>query len=400
MNERTLMDDPARVSEIVAALRRAGSFALDLEFVSESRYIPELSLVQVGWGDPDSPAVAAIDPLAVDVEPVAQLLADPEVEKVLHAAQADLALLGQRFAVAGRNVFDTQIAAAYLGIGDQIGYGNLVQKVLGVTLDKGAQFTQWSRRPLDDEQIRYALDDVRYLPEIRRRLGEQLDARRRMAWVREESQRLAAANAERPKPEEIYRKIKGWDRMAPRSQGVVRVLAAWRERRALAGNKPPQWVLQDRVLLEIARRPPKKLADFERVRGIKEGFVRRHGRELLERVREGLAHPLEPSPRPPALSDEQKVQSSMVSAIVQAMSREAGVAPRFVASRDEVEALVRWWGSGDRELASAPELGILTGWRRQLAGQPVLDWLAGRTSIVAAADGIELRTVESPQGQR
>ncbi len=377
------MSEPIReaggVREVGEAVRRAGAFCLDLEFVSESRYVPELCLVQVSWGDPEAPELAAIDPLAADPRPVLEAVADPAVETVFHAAQADLALLAQRFALAGRNVYDTQIAAAFLGLGDQIGYAGLIASLLGVELDKGAQFTDWCRRPLSDEQLRYALDDVRYLaaawPELRRRLEEA----GRLPWVEEETERLAVSAATRTPPEEMYRRVKGWNRLRGRALGALRSLAAWRERLALEENRPPSWILQDRSMIEVARRAPSDERELAGIRGVKGGTVHHHGREIVRAVREGARSTPEGEARVRPLPDRARSWGVLLAGLVTARSKEAGIAPRFVATRDEVEALVRWWVDGDR--SEEPPLPILSGWRRALAGEALLGWLQGETTI-------------------
>ncbi|HUS66458.1 MAG TPA: HRDC domain-containing protein, partial [Kofleriaceae bacterium] len=262
-----LTTDADRVAEIARAIAQAGSFALDLEFRSEHRYVPDLALVQVAWGDPDAPEVAAIDPLAVDPRPVFDVVADASVETLAHAARQDLGLLAQSYGVEARGLLDTQIAAAFAGLADQIGYGKMVQHLLGVPIDKGSQHTDWTRRPLSERQIAYALDDVRHLPAAWRALRERLDGAGRTAWVREESARLAAATARRRPPEEAYHAIGGWNSLRGASLATLRALAAWREREALASNTPPSWLVPDPALLERARRPP-RAADLARVRGL------------------------------------------------------------------------------------------------------------------------------------
>ncbi len=377
-SERTVTD-PAGVAALAETLRSAGTVAMDLEFVSESRYLPELCLVQVGWGDPEDADVAAIDPLAVDPTPVVALVADPEVETVFHAAQADLALLGQRFDVAAVSLYDSQIAAAFLGLGDQVGYANLIDSLLDISLDKGAQFTDWCRRPLSAEQLRYALDDVRYLhrvwPELRRRLEEA----GRLPWVVEETQRLAETAASRTPPEQMYRRVKAWTKLRGKDLGALRALAAWRERTALDENRPPSWIVQDRSLLEIARRAPASPQDLHGIRGIKEGTVHRHGREILDAVRSGRNDPPPRESRVRPLPDAARAWSVLLSGLVNARAREAGIAPRFVGTRSDVEELVRWWVEGDRD--TEPELPVLGGWRRELAGEALLAWLSGETAI-------------------
>lgn len=378
-SEGRVLTGDGEVRELAARLRSAGAFALDLEFVSESRYIPEICLAQVAWGDPEAPELAAVDPLSADPRPVLELVADPEVETVFHAAQADLALMARRFGLAGHTVYDTQIAAAFLGLGDQIGYANLVASLLDVELDKGAQFTDWCRRPLSAEQLRYALDDVRYLAGAWPRLRRRLEEAGRLAWVEEETERLAATAAAPTPPEEMYRRIKGWNRLRGRALGALQGLAAWRERKALEQNRPPSWILQDRSMIEVARRAPRDPAALGAIRGVKDGTVHRYGQEILEAVRSGGdARPGSGSQGRP-LPDKARGWTVLLSGVVTARAKEAGIATRFVATRDDLESLVRWWLEDDRD--REPELAILTGWRRELAGEALLSILAGETAV-------------------
>lgn len=407
MSNEVPITDAARVAELTAALRSAGRFFLDLEFVSEDRYLAELGLVQVAWGDAGGAEARAVDPLAVDVEPLAELVADPEVEVVLHAAQADLALLAERFGIAGRGVYDTQIAAAFAGLGDQVGYAGLVERLLGVTVDKAAQFTDWLRRPLSERQLRYALDDVRHLPAVWEELRGRLERAGRLAWVAEESQRLAEATAVRPDPDGLYLRVPGWERLKPRSLGALRALASWREGEARSSNTPPRWLLPERVMLELARRLPRSRRDLERVRGLKDGAMRRHGEAILAALAEGADRPLTAPPKPKPLPEGAQAWPALVSGLVQARCREAGIAPRFVLTRSDAEELVRWWLRHGRD-RTAPDAAdpssegvppLLTGWRRELAGADALDWLAGRSALAADPDSpAGLRLVDRPDG--
>jgi ribonuclease D len=374
--------DPQEVAAIAAGIAAAGSFALDLEFVSESRYVPDLCLVQVGWGDPADPEVAAVDPRATDPAPLFTLVEDPAVETVLHSAQGDLALLGNRYDVVGRQIVDTQIAAAFLGLGDQVGYAGLVEQLNGVVLDKASQFTDWCRRPLTPEQLRYALDDVRYLPGAWLRMRDDLAARGRLAWVETESARVAADAASRLPPEECYRKVRGWERLDDEGRAAVRALAAWRERLALDGNKPPQWLLKDAVLVDVARRRPRGRDQLAEVKGIGRDALRRHAADILAAVAERDAAPPAP-PRSQRLPRAARDWGSQLLEQVRERCREAEVAPRFVATRADVDELVHWWVESGAAGGGEPEMALLTGWRRDLVGQGALDWLAAQ----AADDG-------------
>ncbi len=368
------------LDEIVERVREAGSLAFDLEFVPEGRYIPELALVQVAWGDRDEPELAAIDPLEVDVAPFAELVADERIETIAHAAQADLAILAGSYETQGRAVIDTQIAAAFAGFGDQIGYAALVQSTLGVRLHKGSQYTEWLRRPLSRKQLAYALDDVRYLGRVWGELRTRLDGER-LAWAIEECERLAATAWRRPTPGESYRRVKGWSRLNARERGALRELAAWREREALRANRPPSRVLNDRSMLELARTGATSEDGLRAVRGVDEGVVRRHGSRLLDAIEQGAENPPEREPSRAPLSPAGEVWAAALHGLVRALALEAGVAPRFLGPRSEIEAVVRWWIEGDRE--APPPLPLLDGWRGRLAGDAILAWLGGEAALVA-----------------
>jgi len=371
--------DARDVDDIADAIDEAGSFALDLEFMTEGRYVAELSLVQVGWGDSADPEVAAIDPLKVDIDPIVELLEDPEIETMIHSAQADLALLGQQYRARAENMVDTQIAAAFLGMGDQIGYGPLVQKVTGVELDKGAQFTEWSRRPLSAEQLSYALDDVRYLPRVWDRLRVDLDERDRRSWVDDECNRMAETWSRRTPPDEMYMRVRGWNGLNARQLGALRAVAAWREEESLQHNRPPSWLLNDRTMLELCRRPPRDERGVREVRGMGNGTAQRYGTDLLDLIRDGQQDPPDVPSRAPRLPNVGQAWPAVLSGIVQTRCREVEVAARFVATRSDIDEVIAWWLTGDRD--AEPEVPLLTSWRRELAGQDVLDWLGGRTTI-------------------
>lgn len=368
------------MAEVASEIERAGSFAFDLEFVSEGRYVPDLALIQVSWGDPDEPRVVAVDALAADPGPLLAPLADPAVETVLHAVQGDLSLLAQRFGATGGGVVDTQLAAAFLGLGDQVGYAALVEQVLGVPLDKASQFTDWAQRPLTAEQLSYALDDVRYLPPLWRELSARLAERGRLAWVRQESAALAEAAARRPPPEEAYLRFRAWDRLPPRAVGALRAAAAWRELRALATNTPPRWILPDGALLESARRLPRHPGELAEIQGIGRPTIRKIGSELLEALHRGAADP--PPAAPGRRQDKRARQlAKRLAERVRERSEELEIAQRLLATRADLEELVRWWldGGGEDPEATDPPPAPLTGWRREVVGDALLAELEGAT---------------------
>ncbi len=384
--------DVARIAE---AIREAGAFALDLEFMSEERYVPALALVQVGWWADGLAVAAAIDPLAVDASPIADVVADPSIVTILHSGQADLALMRAHYGVAGAAVVDTQVAAAFLGMGEQIGYAPFVQRTLGVEVDKGGQFTEWLRRPLSSEQLRYALDDVLHLLPAWEDVRAELQTRGRLEWVLEESERLARMWSERPAPEQMYRRVSGWAGLRPRQQGALRSVAAWREREALALNRPPSRLIAERTLLELARRPPRTVEALRDVRGLSEGIARRYGRDIIEALEAGEQRPLESSDGPKPLPSAAQAWVGVMGGLVQAHCRDADIAARFVASRADLEAVALWWCEGDRSVL--PDTPVLHGWRRALVGEVLLDWLRGSLGLVADSESpFGFRLVELP----
>ncbi|MCA9680546.1 MAG: hypothetical protein KC464_36285, partial [Myxococcales bacterium] len=256
-----LIVDTDAVAEVVAACREAGEIALDLEFAADGRMRPDLALVQVAWcpgrdpGDPDAPdadavEVRAIDATVVDPTPLLALIAG-EVDVIAHAARQDLQLLAARFDLRGARLFDTQIAAAFVGLGDQLGYARLADALVGARIDKGPQFTDWLARPLSPRQLAYALDDVRHLPAAAAILRERLAASGRDAWVRQECEILCdvAFAAGRTGPDDAWQDVGGARRLHGADRAALVRLAAWRWQVAAAGNKPPTWILADKVLI-------------------------------------------------------------------------------------------------------------------------------------------------------
>lgn len=388
-----LVTDADRVAEIARAIAEAGSFALDLEFRSEHRYVPDLALVQVAWGDPDAPEVAAIDPLAVDVRPVFEVVADASVETLAHAARQDLGLLAQSFGVEARGLLDTQIAAAFAGIADQIGYGKMVQQLLGVPIDKGSQHTDWTRRPLSDAQLVYALDDVRHLPAAWAELRGRLERLGRLPWTLEESARLATGSSQRRPPDEAYRSIGGWNALRGPALSILRELAAWREREALSSNTPPSWLVADPPLLEMSRRPPRELAELSRVRGLPGAAVRKHGPALMAAVTAaGQREPPPPAAR--QMGPSAQARAGVVLAIMHAACAAGDLPVRLCGGRGDADALVEWFERGASDDAPPGEVALREGWRHELAGRDALAWLRGEIALAVSTDGLRLVPLE------
>ena len=375
--------------DAVASLARAaGRIGIDTEFVGEGRYRALLCLVQIAVDDPGAPdgiRIEVVDALhAYDPTPLVALLADPAIEIVLHAARQDVGILKREWRTEITNLFDTQIAAGFAGLGAQTGYGNLLHAVLGLRLNKSESFTRWDVRPLTDQQLSYAREDVEHLLQLTDRLQARLRESGRLEWAREECRALQEATDQRD-PELAYLRLPRVTRLNPRDLAVARELAAWRERAAAAEDKPLGTILQDPALVEIAKRKPSDPSALEQIRGVQQRTMRRHRQEIIEAVRSGLA--AEPVKLESAERDRSDTRDAPLVSLAEALARaraiDAGLAYELVATRSDVQAVVAAVRRGSAE----PDVRTLKGWRRKLVGAELLDLLAGRRSLDVDPDG-------------
>ena len=275
-------------------LGASGAFSLDTEFVRERTFFIQLGIIQVASGEIE----AVLDPLAISsLEPLYELITDASVEKIVHAGEQDFAALYERGNIIPKNVFDTQIASALVGYGDQISYAKLVAKVTGVQLQKLETLTDWTARPLTQAQIDYSLEDVRYLAQIHEHLGLRLAELGRAGWEREECQRLEDAETYcLPPPREYYRRLKTGG-LGGSALGVLREVAAFREEAARSRDLPRGWVMRDQALIEIARRKPHSLRALRQIRSLRPQQISKDGDAILAAVSEGEQGPVEEPPR-------------------------------------------------------------------------------------------------------
>lgn len=337
--------------------------ALDTEFVREQTYFPKLCLVQFG----DAGRAEAVDTLALEgaaLQPLLDLLAAPGRVKVFHAASQDLEIFVRLQPAGLAPLFDTQLAAALLGDGDQLGYGALVEKRLGVKLDKSLTRTDWSRRPLNAAEIAYALDDVRYLAELYPQLREELAACGRLDWLEEDCARLADPARYRVQPADAWRRLKGIVRLAPPAQATAVALADWRERLAQQRDRPRKWILDDDPLYRIAERRPQTPGQLADLRVLPPKTLEKHGAALLAVVAQAAGS------TPPALLDEPPLDGAQKNLLktlqdeVRRIAESLNVPPGLLGPRADLEALVRH--------DAAADVPVLAGWRRGVAGDALL----------------------------
>jgi ribonuclease D len=377
---------PGETADLARRAREAGRLGIDTEFMGEGRYRPELCLVQISLPDGDEQLgeVTLLDPLTeppFDPAPLAEVLADPAVEVVLHAGRQDVGLLRRLWRCEIRNVFDTQVAAGFAGMRAQLSYEGLLREVLDVRLRKTASFTRWDRRPLSPEQLEYAREDVLHLLALAEALQERLRALGRLEWAREECTYLEGISDER-NLDTIFSRLPRVNSLDPPQRAVARELVEWREELAERGNRPVSSVLQDATLVEVAKRRPQTAERLSQIRGLHESTLRRRGREILEAVARGRERdgiPVEGErPTQPDAADAPLIALS--EALVRARASSAGLAYELLATRADLQRIVTAVRSDDDSPGDA-DVRTLQGWRREVVGAELLDLLAGRRSL-------------------
>lgn len=375
-------DDAIR--EVAGTARETGVLGIDTEFMSEGRYRPLLCLVQLAVRDGEGGArTELVDPFAdPDLGPLGDVLADPDVEVVMHAARQDVAILRRTLGTEVRGLFDTQLAAGFAGLSASLGYGALLDQLLGVRLKKGEGFTKWDRRPLTGKQLRYARDDVAHLIQLADAIKDRLESTGRTEWVREECMPLEQASDERD-PREVWRRLPRVNQLGGQARAVARELAAWREEVAQREDKPPSTVVSDQALVAIARSTPGHVDALRDVRGLYGKAIKRYGDEIVTAARRGEqaeAPRKESSGGFSVAADAPLI--ALCEALVRARALEAGLAYELVASRADLTRVV----VAARQGAPEPEVRTLAGWRGELVGRELDALLRGRLSLEVGED--------------
>jgi ribonuclease D len=353
---------------------------VDTEFLREKTYSPQLCLIQVATDD----YIACIDPLVLsDLKPILDLIYNPDITVVFHAARQDLELFNMLRSAPPSNVFDTQIAATVLGYGEQVGYGNLVQQCIQVNLDKAHSRTDWTKRPLDPGQISYAADDVRYLRDVYKLLKQQLEEKGRTHWLDEDFAVLTNPETYQVDPSVMWRKVKGFGRLKGVQLAILQRLSAWREQRAISSNRPRRWILKDDVLLDLAKLAPETSDKFDMIRSLEASTVKRYGNILLEEIKQAKAIPKDQWPiikKTQPLSQQQNAIVDALMALLRKYCDEQSISPVAVASRKEIERMV----------GGETDLPLLQGWRNEIVGHHLKAFIEGKLSITA--NSIQLTT--------
>ncbi|MEO7429740.1 MAG: HRDC domain-containing protein [Acidimicrobiales bacterium] len=378
----TWVDDDAGFAALVEQLAAVDVYGLDTEFHRERTYHARLALLQLSWRG----GVAVVDPLAVDVGPLAKVLRGPGL-CVMHAASQDLEILDRVCGTVPKRLFDTQVAAGFVGY-SSVGLGGLVQGELGVKLPKADRLTDWIARPLGADAIEYAASDVAHLHELHDVLIAKLEARGRRQWAEDECELHRTRAAAAPVPERAWWKIKEARSLRGRAAAVAQTMAAWRERKAADVDRPVRYLLADLAMVAMAQRPPQTEEDLHRVRGLDEG-KRKGGaaRELLSVVAEGLELDLDEVQVPPSegVDKSRRAAASLVSAWAAQRARELDIDAAILATRSDIETFLMD-GSGRLEV----------GWRNGVVGEPIRALAAGEASL--AVDGAGRLVLETRSG--
>jgi ribonuclease D len=389
MQIHPMIEDTASLAALCERWSKSPFIAVDTEFMRENTFWPDLCLIQVA----DANEAAAIDPKApgLDLKPLLDLMTDNEdVLKVVHAGGQDIEIVYNLTGKTPHPLFDTQVAAMALGQGEQVGYSNLVDQWLGISLDKGARFTDWGRRPLDARQIDYAIGDVTHLSRIFPKMLDKLMKTGRGEWLDAEMERLSNPANYAQEPSEAWKRVKIASRK-PEVLGRLRALAAWREHEARTKDLPRGRIVKDETLSDLALNPPRAQSDLSRVRGLSASWA---GNDIGGRMMAALANavplPAELMPprddRKPGLGKDGALVADLLKLLLKIRAKETNVAPRLLARTDDLDALA----AGVRE-----ELSILTGWRFEQFGRDALDLVEGRLAFAVVEGKLKMTRTEA-----
>ncbi|MEZ0279032.1 MAG: ribonuclease D [Methylibium sp.] len=375
------------LAEVCARLGSAEFVAVDTEFMREQTFWPRLCLIQMAGGGTE----ALVDSLrpGMDLTPFFELMVNERVLKVFHSARQDVEIVHHLARVIPHPIFDTQVAAMVCGFGEAVSYSMLVKRLLNRNLDKTSRFTDWSRRPLSERQLTYALGDVLYLRDLYPKLRSQLDKSERASWLNEEMGVLTDPATYELHPEQAWRRLKMRVK-TPKALAVLIELAAWREREAQAQDVPRSRILKDEALYDIASQAPRTVDDLGSLRTLHNGFARSmRGRAVLDAVSRGLERDpqsIPPIERGEPMPPEAQAVVDLLRVLLKATAGKHGVAPKLIATSEELEEIAR---SDDEEVP------VLRGWRRKLFGDDALALKRGELSLAIEGGAVAVRPTKS-----
>jgi ribonuclease D len=355
------VDTGEQLHRLCESIKDAPRLIIDTEFVREKTYRAKLCLIQIATDN----IVACVDPVALkDLTPLMDIINDKSKLKILHAARQDYEIFYDLNNQLPQPLFDSQLAASLLGYGEQVGYGSLVEKVIGVQLDKAHTRTDWSKRPLSAAQIRYACDDVVYLRELYPILKKQLEELGRENWLDEEFNALCQPELFITRPEDAWLKVKGINRLRPRQLAAAKNISYWREEKAIEKDRPRRWILADDTLLAAAQILPTNITQLESIANINKSFIEHSGKNILNCVKSALALDEAELPlvvKPKRLTEDQEIVADLLLTQLKLIANEQNISSANIANRKMIEQLI--YGETD--------IPLLKGWRYQLAGKKI-----------------------------
>jgi len=372
------INTPSQLENACREISQCKVLCVDTEFHRESTYYPEFALLQI-YGNSQC---WIIDPIELkDLTPIWEIMANPDILKVFHAGRQDVEIVVKESGAMPLPLFDSQVAAALLGYGQQVGFGNLVQRITKQELAKGESFSDWKARPLREKQLEYAADDVIWLMPIYQHLKERLEALGRLSWLDEEQATLCDPATYDMDEDNVFWRVKGSNRLKGRQLATLRSLAAWREQQAQRNNIPRRRMIGDEQLIEISRRDKLTLEAMGRMRGVNTGFVKRHGETILKVWQTGIECPEENWPKQPARRHNTRgtdLRLEMLDTLVRLKAEEGEIASTILASKSDLSELASW---GYRCKDEPPEVACLHGWRFELVGHDLLRLLRGEICL-------------------
>ncbi|MGH6805781.1 MAG: ribonuclease D [Ensifer adhaerens] len=369
-----MIETTADLEAACQQLARSSYITIDTEFLRETTFWPELCLIQMA--NPDMAVI--VDPMAKDIDlaPFFALMANPDVVKVFHAARQDIEIIFHLGNLIPHPIFDTQVAAMVCGFGDSVSYDQLVNRIKGEQIDKSSRFTDWSRRPLTEKQLDYALADVTHLRDIYQHLNAQLEREGRSLWLSEEMAILEARDTYDLHPDDAWQRLKMRVKK-PIELAVLQKVAAWREREARNRNVPRGRILKDDAIYEVAQQQPKDSEAMARLRTIPKGWERSSaGTALVEAVNEALAIPKTELPRLPRQNHTPEgaaAATEMLKVLLKLIAEKQGVAAKIIANSDDLDKIAAEGENAD--------VGALKGWRRELFGDTALKLINGEVAL-------------------